>query len=163
LVGERRGEQDDWQARLELGARTLWTLFRRHPWLAQMSSLSRPLPLSSLAVHADWALSALDGLGLSPTTMLNLHIVLYTYVHGMAVNLEREAQAEAASGMSAEHWMDAHEPAFDAITVSGRYPTFGRVLGSLAEDGYDLDLDALFELGLRALIEGFASLIEPGL
>jgi hypothetical protein len=37
------------------------------------------------------------------------------------------------------------------------------VLGSLAEDGYDLDLDALFELGLRALIEGFASLIEPGL
>jgi hypothetical protein len=79
----------------------------------------------------------------------------------MAVNLEREA--EAASGMSAEHWLDAHEPAFDAIALSGRYPTFGKVLSSLAEDGYDLDLDALFELGLRALIQGFASVIERGL
>lgn len=151
---------DDWRGRLEIGARVLWRLFRRHPWLAQISSLSRPLPLPNLSVHADWILSALDGLGLDATTAFNLHVVLYNYVHGMAVNLEREALAEAASGISTEDWMDIHAPEFDAIAASGRSPTFARVLGRLSETGYDLDLDVLFELGLGALLDGFAVLIE---
>jgi AcrR family transcriptional regulator len=149
-----------WRHRLEIGARTMWALFRRHPWLAQLNPLSRPLPLPNLAVHAEWALGALDGLGLDATTMLNLHILLYSQVQGIAVNLEREAQAQAATGMSGEEWIDTQTPAFDAIAASGRYPIFAGVLARLAEEGYDLDLDELFELGLRAVLDGFAAIIE---
>ncbi len=94
--------------------------------------------------------------------MLNLHVLLYTFVHGMAVHLEREAQAEAATGLSADRWLDTQAPAFAAIVASGRYPTFARVLTSLAGDGYDLDLDLLFELGLRALLEGISHLLPGG-
>lgn len=151
---------DNWRERLEIGARTLWRMFRRHPWLAQISSLSRPLPLPNLSMHADWILAALQGLGLDTTTAFNLHVVLYNYVHGMAVNLEREAQAEAASGLSAEGWMHNHAAEFDAIAASGQSPTFARVLAHLSQTGYDLDLDALFEFGLSALLEGFGALIE---
>jgi DNA-binding transcriptional regulator YhcF (GntR family) len=151
---------EGWRARLELGARTMWALYRSHPWLAQISSLSRPLPLGGLATHAEWALAALDARGLGPETTFNLHLLLYTFVHGLAVNLERGAQAEAASGITDDQWMDSQQSAYDALVASGRHPTFAKILTFFA-DGYDLDLDALFELGLASLLDGFAAL--PGL
>ena len=106
-----------WRARMELGARTLWTLHRRHPWLAQVGSPTRP-PLPNLLVHAEWALSALEGHGLDPATMLNLHVLTYSFIQGIAVNLER----------------DAH-------------------------DGRDLDLDELFETGLKLMLDGLSLVI----
>lgn len=146
-----------WRARLELSARMLWALCRRHPWLAQVSSLTRPLLLPNLMIHAEWALSALDGLGLDPAVMMNLHVLVYSYVQGIAVNLEREAQAEAVTGLSEEQWMDTQESAFAALAASGDYPTFVRLSGALE---YDLRLDELFEFGLKPMLDGLAVFIE---
>ncbi|MFE3107775.1 TetR/AcrR family transcriptional regulator C-terminal domain-containing protein [Kitasatospora indigofera] len=150
---------EGWRAQLELGARTLWSLFRRHPWLAQLGSLTRPLLLPNLMVHAEWALRALDGRGLDARAMLDVHVLLYGYVEGIAANLEREAQAEAATGLSEDEWMDRQAPAFRAITSSPRYPVFSRLVQSF-EGGYDLDLDTLFEFGLRSLLDGLTGLVE---
>ncbi|MFJ6669494.1 TetR/AcrR family transcriptional regulator C-terminal domain-containing protein [Actinosynnema sp. NPDC091369] len=147
---------EGWRARWELCARTLWSLYRRHPWLAQLSPITRPLPLPNLAVHAEWALAALDGFGLSAAELCDLHVMFFSYVHGIAVHLEREQQALGASGLSEDEWMDTQASAMGAITGSGRYPTFARMLGELSEEGYDLDLDELFELGLRSLLDGLA-------
>lgn len=124
-----------WRARVELGARVLWTLHRRHPWLAQISSPTRP-PLPNLLVHAEWALSAFDGHGLDPTTMIKLRLLTYGYIQGIAINLEREARTEAAT--------------------PGGHPVFA---GALA-DGHELDVDELFETGLKLLLDGFAQLID---
>ncbi|MFD7610356.1 TetR/AcrR family transcriptional regulator C-terminal domain-containing protein [Streptomyces sp. NPDC059828] len=149
---------EGWRARLELGARTFWALFRRHPWLAQLSPLTRPLLLPNLIVHAEWLLSALDGHGLDPVAMFDLHVVFYSYIEGLAVNLEREAQAASATGMSDDQWMDGQGSSLQAIALSGRYPVFNKVLAAFeAQGGYDLHLDALFELGLRSLLDGFAA------
>ncbi|MEU2154571.1 GntR family transcriptional regulator [Streptomyces sp. NPDC019396] len=148
---------DGWRARLELGARTFWALFRRHPWLAQLSPLTRPLLLPNLIVHAEWLLSALDGHGLDPVAMFDLHVVFYSHIEGLAVNLEREAQAASATGVSDDQWMDGQGSSLQAIASSGRYPVFNKVLAAFeAQGGYDLHLDALFELGLRSLLDGFA-------
>ncbi|XVS65427.1 TetR/AcrR family transcriptional regulator C-terminal domain-containing protein [Actinosynnema sp. CA-299493] len=147
---------EGWRARLELCARTLWSLYRRHPWLAQLTPITRPLPLPNLAVHAEWALAALDGFGLDAADLCDLHVMLFSHVHGVAVHLEREQQALGASGLSEDEWMDRQEPAMEAITGSGRYPTFARMFTALSRDGYDLDLDHLFELGLRSLLDGLA-------
>ncbi|GAA3020519.1 TetR/AcrR family transcriptional regulator C-terminal domain-containing protein [Streptosporangium longisporum] len=152
------GTSGDWRPRLEMAARALWTLYRRHPWLAHIGPLHRPLTVPSLLVYAEWVLSALDGHGLEPATMLDLHILLYNYVQGIAVNLERETQAEAVSGLSDEQWWDANGPAIAAVLASGRYPTFARV--TAAVDGYDLDLDELFEFGLGPLLNGVAAIVE---
>ncbi|MFF4121979.1 GntR family transcriptional regulator [Microbispora rosea] len=149
-----------WRERLEIAGRTLWATFRRHPWLAQLSPLGRPLPLPGLTAHADWALAALDGLGLDPATVLDVHILLYSHVQGLAINLEREAQIAAATGLSEDQWMDVQGPALSAIAGSGRYPAFAKVLGDLGEDGYDFRLDDLFELGMRLLLDGVTGLVE---
>lgn len=147
----------DWRARLELVGHTVWRLHRRHPWLTQVSPLTRPLLSANLATHADRSLAALDGLGFDATEMLDRQVLLYAHIQGLATHLEGEARAAAATGLSDEEWMERQSPAMGAIAMSGRYPTFGRVLGSLAETGYDLDLDGLFELGLRFLLDGIAA------
>ncbi|MEV8227579.1 GntR family transcriptional regulator [Streptomyces sp. NPDC079167] len=151
---------DGWRARLELGARTLWALHRRHPWLAQLSSLTRPLLLPNLMVHGEWSLSALDGHGLDTTALFDIHVLLFSHVQGLAVHLEREAHAAATTGQSEDQWMDSRAHTLQSLVGSGRFPTFAKVVGSFDDGGYDLHLDTLFELGLRALLDGLTPVIE---
>ncbi|QLE70697.1 GntR family transcriptional regulator [Streptomyces rectiverticillatus] len=153
-----------WRQRLELGARALWAVHRRHPWLAHIGPLTRPLAVPRLIGYSEWMLGALDGHGLDPATMLDLNVLLYSYVQGTAVHLEREARAASESGLSGEEWMDSQAAAYDALTSSGRYPVFAKVIGSFAEgDGYDLHLDEVFELGLTSMLDGLTTLVEgPG-
>ncbi|MET7369287.1 GntR family transcriptional regulator [Streptomyces sp. NPDC005566] len=148
-----------WRARAELGARTLWTLHRKHPWLAQLDSLTRPLLVPNLMVHGEWSLSALDGHGLAPTQLFDIHVLLYSHVQGLAVHLEREANAAATTGQSEDQWMDSRASTLKNLVDSGRFPTFAKVVGAF-EDGYDLRLDTLFELGLKALLDGLTPVIE---
>ncbi|WP_326770490.1 TetR/AcrR family transcriptional regulator C-terminal domain-containing protein (plasmid) [Streptomyces sp. NBC_01591] len=150
---------EGWRPRVELGVRTLWTLYRRHPWLAQLGPVTRPLLVPNLMVHGEWVLSALDGHGLAPTTLFDIHVLIYSHTHGLAVHLEREAQAEAATGQSDDQWMDSRAPTLQGLAESGRFPAFAKIVGSFG-DGYDLRLDALFELGLKALLDGLTPIIE---
>ncbi|MEU8709379.1 GntR family transcriptional regulator [Streptomyces sp. NPDC048565] len=150
---------DGWRARVELGARTLWTLHRKHPWLAQLSPLTRPLLLPNLIVHGEWTLGALDGHGLDTTTLFDIHVLLYSHVQGLAIHLEGEAHAEATTGQSDDQWMDSRAHALRSLTDSGRFPTFTKIIGSF-DDGYDLRIDTLFELGLKALLDGLTPVIE---
>ena len=131
---------EGWRARMELAARTLWALHRRHPWLAQISSPARP-PLPGLMVHADWALSALDGHGLDPATLRTLGVLTHSYIQGIAVHLER---AQAVIGLPEDGWAHTPGPAMAAL-----------------DDGCDLDLDVLFETGLKLMLDGLALRIEP--
>ncbi|RST13946.1 GntR family transcriptional regulator [Streptomyces sp. WAC05374] len=150
---------EGWRARLEAGARGLWEVCRRHPWVAQVGPLTRPLVLPNLMAHAEWALAALEGCGLDAKTRFDIHLLVYSYVQGLAVNLEREAHARAATGLTEDEWMDGQEAAMRKIVGSGRHPALARTLAGF-EDGYDLDLDALFDFGLEPLLDGIARLIE---
>lgn len=150
---------EEWRTRIELGARTLWSLYRKHPWLAQLGSLTRPLLVPNLMVHGERILGALDGHGLDPTKLFDIHVLLYSHVQGLAVHLEMEAHAEAATGQSEDQWMDSRAPALRELVESGRFPTFTKVVGAF-EDGYDLRLDALFEFGLKALLDGLTPIVE---
>lgn len=149
-----------WRSRIEQAVRTLWTLHRRHPWLSQLSPLTRPLPLPGLLAHGEQILAALEEVGLDAVAALDVEVLLYSYVQGLAVNIEREAHDQAATGLSGDDWMQQQEPAMGAMAASGRYPAFARLIASFAADGYDLDLDRIFELGLRLLLDGFTPLTD---
>lgn len=147
-----------WRAQLELAARLHFATLRRHPWLARLLTITRPRPLGNAVAYADWILRALDGHGLTAAERMNLHIVLHAFVQGLAVNLEAEADARSETGVGDDAWMEGELSAFDALAASGRYPAFA---GAMAEfdHGFDLDIDALFELGLATLLDGFARFI----
>lgn len=142
-----------WRARLEVAARSLWAAFRRHPWLAPALSLTRPQAVPGGLAYTEWVLAALADVGLATTVAFDVHLTLFTFVRGVAVNLESEAAAAAASGLTSEEWVATHEHQLRAITLGGGYPHFERLV---AQD-YDLKLDGLFERGLRYLLDGLSA------
>jgi AcrR family transcriptional regulator len=148
-----------WRPVLESAARSLWRLYHRHPWLAQLGPLARPLPLPNLLGFGEAVVGALTGLGLPPARVLDLHILLYHHGQGLAANLEREARARSDTGLSDEQWVDAQVPMLSAIAGSGEHPNFAALMTDLG-GGYTFDLDALFETGLRALLDGFEQLVQ---
>lgn len=55
--------------------------------------------------------------------------------------------------------MEGRAPALRDLAESGRFPTFAKIVRAF-EDGYDLRLDTLFELGPAALLDGLAPVVE---
>jgi AcrR family transcriptional regulator len=151
-----------WRERVEATVRTMWAVHRRHPWLAHLSPLTRPLPLPRLLGHGEQVLAAFADAGLDAVTTLNLQILLYSYVQGLAINIEREAHAAATTGVSDDEWMRQQGPAMGAITATGRYPAFARLMETFTVRGYDLDLDLIFELGLGLMLDGLTPLVTNG-
>src|SRR3954447_14011910 len=144
----------NWREGLEIAARALWTGFRRHPWLPAALSLTRPQPPPGALEYSEWVLGVLTRAGWDALTTFTTHLTVFTFVRGLAMNLEQEAEAEEASGISDDEWMSAQESELEALATDGRHPNFARVLGSM---DFDLDLDALFEFGLQRLLAGIGA------
>ncbi|MGW0855065.1 TetR/AcrR family transcriptional regulator C-terminal domain-containing protein [Streptomyces sp. NPDC002690] len=145
-----------WRERLELAARLLWETFRRHPWLAPALSVTRPQLLPGALPFTEWVLQALDGRGLDGQTHFTIHVTLFNYVRGTAINIEPEVVAEEFTGLTSDEWMDTQGPQLRQVFSAGAFPTLERI----TEDGYDFDLDMLFEFGLQRLLDGFTTLID---
>ncbi|MBP2325716.1 AcrR family transcriptional regulator [Kibdelosporangium banguiense] len=139
-----------WRAQLELCSRVQWQGFRRHPWLAVALSVTRPQLILSGMRHTEWALRALDGLGLTIQEMMYIHTTLFSQVRGLALTFEAEAQAEQDSGLTSDEWMQTLEPGFRVMVGTGDFPLLNRAVASDME----LDLDGLFEFGMGRLLDG---------
>jgi hypothetical protein len=72
------------------------------------------------------------------------------------MNLHAETQAEQDTGLTADEWIETLEPELRTLLRSGRYPTFEFI----TTQEFDLDLDKLFEFGLRRLLDGFEVLLR---
>jgi AcrR family transcriptional regulator len=153
-LGEERfpaTRPEGWRARLEFCARLQWTLFRRHPWLAPAMSLTRPQLAPNALTHTEWVLDALDGTGIDLNDRMYIHVMLFSYVRGVATALEPENEAERDTGMTSDEWMESQEGTLESLVASGAFADFLR----LARRGnFDLDLDRLFEFGLARLLDG---------
>jgi len=85
-------------------------------------------------------------------------VLLHAFLQGLAGNLESEAQAQSDTGLSEQEHMRAQEARFKAVAASGTVPYFAKMLGELST-GFELDFDALFELGLKVMLDGVAALM----
>jgi DNA-binding transcriptional regulator YhcF (GntR family) len=147
----------DWRAAMEAHGRALWALCRRHPWIARLTSFTRPMLAPNGMAHTEAAMRALGGLGLDLPTRLYVVIAIAGFVIGTAVNLESEIEAQQDTGVSSDEWMQAQEPTFDAIVASGRFPLMSALA---AEPDFDVELDPLFDLGLGLMLDGLARFID---
>ncbi|MGW5667732.1 TetR/AcrR family transcriptional regulator C-terminal domain-containing protein [Micromonospora sp. NPDC003776] len=146
-----------WRARLDLMARAQWAVYRRHRWLPHVISMARPQPLPNGMAHTEWALRATEGLGLDRHARWHVTITLMAYVRGIATNLEPGAQAVQDTGLSDDEWVDRHRDDFRRMFTSGGLATMAALTG---EGAIDVDLETVFDFGLRRLLDGYATLIE---
>jgi len=142
---------DGWRACLEALARLQWQMYRRHVWLAQAISFSRPLPAPNAMAHTEWAMAALEAGGFEPAVQLPAAAMLANYVRGTAVNLEDEQQAVQETGMTDEDWFATQHERVASALAGGRLPMMTR---ALVGEGFELTLDLLLEFGLQRLLDG---------
>ncbi|MEW1658767.1 GntR family transcriptional regulator [Streptomyces sp. NPDC093707] len=145
----------DWRARMEAGARLQWAVYKRHPWLAQYLSISRPQPMPRAMALIEWTVARVEGM--DPLTLLHMAVTLLNHVRAAASGFEDDREAEQQTGMDRGQWMASMEPAYERILGSGAYPMYAGV------DGLALDavtLDTVFEFGLARLLDGMAVLVE---
>jgi AcrR family transcriptional regulator len=147
-----------WRAQLGQLARLQWRICQEHPWLARVSSFTRPQMAPGGMAHTEWALRAVAGLGVDPATALYVVLTLIAFTLGTGANLESEAEAEHATGVTSAEWMEQQEQSFEGITGSGRFPHL-RALGEVPD--FDVELDTLFEFGLERVLDGLAAFLEP--
>jgi AcrR family transcriptional regulator len=145
-----------WRARLELAARLQWRGFRRHPWLAPVMSITRPQLAPNALHHTEWNLRALEGTGLAFADRMYVNVLLFAYVRGVASALEAETQAQRDTGLTGDEWMETQDRALRSMLTSGALATFHRMS---ADEGFDFDLDSLFEFGLERLLDGLQTFL----
>ncbi|MEV0809313.1 TetR/AcrR family transcriptional regulator C-terminal domain-containing protein [Micromonospora sp. NPDC050200] len=145
-----------WRAQLELLCRLQWAMYQRHPWLAQVVSLTRPLLAPHAIAHTEWAMRAVTGQGLDMETVVHVAATVASYVRGTAVNLEREAEAEQDTGLTDDEWLRVQQDVLAAALRSGAFPILSAVS---ARSDVDLNIDTLFEFGLQRMLDGVATLI----
>jgi AcrR family transcriptional regulator len=145
----------DWLAALDLAARHLWLIFRRHRWVATVMSLTRPQLTANVLLYTEWVMSALRAAGFPPYRIMQVHLTVFTHVRGLAISFEPEAIAAQETGISYDEFIEMQDT---ALFSSGAYPT----LQAVASAGdFDLDLDEQFDFGLRHLLAGLAGLPLP--
>lgn len=158
-----RDESAPWRSQVESLSRELWRLHRAHPWLGRTQPLTRPLPLPSIIRLGDRLLGALEGLGLPPKLHFDVHVLLFSHVVGLAANFEAEDVAVSETGLSSEEWTDLHyQPRMGDDAFMAEHPHFAKLFGHFGSlpDGYDLDLDDLFEMGLRLFLDGVEAMVR---
>jgi DNA-binding transcriptional regulator YhcF (GntR family) len=142
-----------WRPRLDVAAHLIWEVLSRHPWAAEVMSISRPQPMPNVMPLAEWSFSTLRAMGFGTQDMLCTHINLFAHVRGMALARLAEAQAEKDTGMSADDWMAHHDGGLRQWADSAGYPGLGHVM----REPFDFDLDTVFEYGLQRLLDGVAA------
>ncbi|NUP82817.1 MAG: GntR family transcriptional regulator [Nonomuraea sp.] len=134
-----------WRRRLDAAAHLFWDVFGRHPWAAEVLSLSRPQLVPNVLPIAEWSLATLRAMGFDAHDMMCAHINLFGHVRSMALVRLAEERAEEDTGMSADNWMRLQD-----VRQWTSYPGLGHVV----REQFDFDLDTVFEYGLQRLLDG---------
>lgn len=146
---------EDWRTDLRSIAHNTRNVLRRHPWVSSVSDVSPPTGPNFLR-HTDLTLAALDDLGLSVATMMNIATAVDTYVTGFVV---REVREERTRHRNNDEQTPTEEVTLFTQIVDDHYPRLARVF----QEGIDPDsaesVDERFQFGLESLLDGIAARI----
>jgi len=159
-VDEPSQQPGDWQAALRFIARQNWDLFRRHPWMLQITP-GRPVlgPCASLKYEAE--LRPLDALGLSDVEMDAALTLLLSHVEGCARAQAALDRTQHDTGMTDAEWWVIQAPLMDKIVDANRFPIATRV-GTAAGTEYQgaSSPEYAFNFGVERILAGIADLIR---
>ncbi len=150
----------DWQAALRYIARQNWDLYRRHPWMLQITNGRPGLgPQASRKYEAE--LRPLDQVGLSDVEMDATLTLILTHVEGCARAQALLEQTQRDTGMTDAEWWVIHAPLMDKIVDPALFPVATRV-GTSAGQSYQgvSSPEYAFTFGLERILAGIAELIS---
>ncbi|TDE56712.1 GntR family transcriptional regulator [Nonomuraea mesophila] len=147
---------EGWRAQLEEIYRLQWRLYRRHPWLAGLLSLTRPPFVPEAMTHSERTFAALAQLGLSPDERKRAALALPALVRGLALTAAEDVRAERETRMRTTDWWAAMESEARKNFRSGNFPHLASVEQAVLAE----DLEDVFEYSLMRYLDGLAGLAE---
>jgi hypothetical protein len=150
----------DWRAALRFIAQRNWDLYRRHPWMLEITT-GRPVlgPHASLKYEAE--LRPLDKLGLSDVEMDATLTLILSHVEGCARAQAIRERTQHDTGMTDAEWWVAHAPLLDKIVDPTLFPVATRV-GTSAGQAYQgaSSPEHAFTFGIDRILAGISELIS---
>jgi AcrR family transcriptional regulator len=159
-VEEPSEQPGGWHVALRFIAQRNWELYRRHPWMLQVT-IGRPIlgPHASLKYEAE--LRPLDMLGLSDVEMDATLTLILGHVESCARAQATLEQTQHDTGMTDAEWWVAHAPLLEKIIDPTLFPVATRV-GTSAGQEYQgaSNPEYAFTFGVDRILAGIAELIS---
>ncbi len=141
-----------WREAVELLQQREWVLYRAHPWLATLVTVTRPVMSERLMEYGEWIMSLLVERGCSPDDAMRIITVLTAYMSGMALQFAQVREMERETGVdSVEFWTGEGAE----LARGGAYPNMLRVSAPP-----EWDIDGTFAFGMAHLLDGLAPLVD---
>jgi AcrR family transcriptional regulator len=148
----------EWRVNLTQMAFGLREFYLRHPWVIELATHRPVLGPGTMAAY-EFALRAVDGLGLSPVEMDMMVTTIGALATGAARPQAQAKKVREATGLSDDEWWYKIEPYLSTRDFSP-YPVTNRI-GPIIGELYGLgDPDMSFKFSIDRLLDGFAVLIE---
>lgn len=147
-----------WRMNLTVMAMGLRDFYLRHPWVIELAT-HRPVLGPGTMTSYEFALRAVDGLGLSPVEMDMMVTTIGALAAGAARPQAQAKKVREATGLSDDQWWYTIEPYLSTRDFSP-YPVSNRI-GPIIGELYGLgDPDMSFKFAIERMLDGFAVLIE---
>lgn len=138
----------DWRRDLHTVAGHLRDTQRKHPWLARIAA-GRPAMGPNMLVIFEYAMAALDGLGLTIDDMLGNFSLVASWVTGFVQEELAEAEARGNLGIDQAEWDRRMAASLETLLAGGAHPYLARVV----REGADHDFDTRFERGVDRILK----------
>jgi AcrR family transcriptional regulator len=147
-----------WRANLTQMAFGLRDFYLRHPWVIELATHRPVLGPGTMAAY-EFALRAVDGLGLTPVEMDMMVSTIGALGTGAGRPQAQAKKVREATGLTDDEWWYKIEPYLSTRDFRP-YPVANRI-GPIIGELYGLgDPDMSFKFSIDRLLDGFAVLIE---
>lgn len=149
------GPSGDWRADLRRLARARRTIVLRHRWVARLQN-GRPRLGPNVLAELEFALAAVDGLGLSMDEMVRMIGTVNAFTQGFVqIELEEREWRRPGEG-TGDEWQIIMRAYVEHLIQERTYPHFA----DLATEAQNfLDPDVTFEWQLERVLDGLATAI----
>lgn len=160
ILGERVADPEpasgeNWRDGLRRLARDTWNIYRCHQWALQTTMARRPFGPNILA-GLEANLRTVTGLGLTRQDMVRIVNTVDDYVHGSLAALVETGQAEEASELSNDAWLERHSSLLSEFADFEDYPTLVDLWSNDTLTERHID----FEFGLERVLDGIEQYIR---
>ncbi len=148
----------DWRADLQVQARSIRAVLRRHAWVMDFIGARPPMGPNTLG-NIDKSIAALDGIEAGIATKMNILQAVNTYVSGAVLRELQEIRAQREQDQFGRY-VDMHEMLEawrQKLSSTGRFEHFlSLITDQIDPDALDTQ-DERFEFGLDCLLDGIAA------
>ncbi|MGW8438716.1 GntR family transcriptional regulator [Nocardiopsis sp. NPDC055879] len=144
---------DHWREALELALVAEWGIYREHPWAMRLTMMAGAVVSPGLMRNAEWMMRVITHQGRSADEAQEILVFVSAYTSGMALQATRVVLEDHEFGMDADQWWRSRAPEFLRLAAGGGFPVMFSVSGPL-------DVDGVFEAGMKHLLDGLTPRIE---